>query len=252
MLSACVQPSPDNPYPGSGGDYFRYPDQAELADPNKVFDQAKLDRFVPGTATKRDIVAALGKPAWWTQTRGGYSLFGYDFHTKEPVANAPGTVPVEFAFDSANVLAEADYAGIDPARTGRTAAYAFVHVRIGAEYKMIDGVVPASWVNSTPEGTESIYLGSFVRQRITIDRVVAGQIEGRRHTVLFTVSTPHVGRWNAYMLLKTTANGRVGVVWWDYTPFLCNETGDASTSDALKAVIAEAKASPVCRKAKQR
>lgn len=68
-----------DPAQGSGGVFLGTPRAADIQSGRSVFDAAKFDSLVVGRTSKRDVVAALGKPAWWQTRPDGTSSLGYDF-----------------------------------------------------------------------------------------------------------------------------------------------------------------------------
>src|SRR5215472_1432401 len=159
-LAGCALPTADNPYPGSGGSLLRDLTAADIADARRMFDPDKLAAFHIGASTKREVVAALGAPDWWSTGENGYSRLEYVFHHKGGTVDEPGAVPATFVFDGKNILVDADYADsyktIHSERAPFT--YAYVEARVGEKSVMLDGIVPADWCRDTPPGAECIVL----------------------------------------------------------------------------------------------
>jgi hypothetical protein len=245
-LAGCVAPTPDNPYPGSGGSLLRDQTPDEVADARRAFDPDKLAAFRIGTSTKREVVAALGEPAWWSTSESGYSRLGYNFHSRGATVNAPGTVPVTFVFDGKNTLVDADYADskIHVERGPFTNAY--VEGRVAEKYLMLDGIVPADWCRDIPPGGDCVYLGGYIRTPVHVRRVVAGEIPRRDLVLQFTIATPRIGPWTGYFLLSTDRFGTTRVLTWGMGPYLCQLKDDATREPEIAAVIRAVKSSPTC------
>src|SRR5271155_5828663 len=147
VVTGCVASTADNPYPGNGGSFFHEPTERDIADARLKFDAKKLSAFQPNVSTKREVVAALGEPTWWTTYDTGNSELGYDFLQPGSTVNGPNIAPATFVFDSRNVLVDLNFAEsygkFDIERGPMT--YAYVEATVGESF-FLGGIVPKSWV----------------------------------------------------------------------------------------------------------
>jgi hypothetical protein len=220
--TSCVAPTPDNPYVGDGGSMLTEPTERDMADSRLAFDLAKLNKFHAGVSTKRDVVAAFGQPTWWTSGDDGYSRLGYDFHTAGASVNTPGLSPATFVFDANNRLVDADYPEsyktwhVD--RKPFSYAYTKVFAGLAPGEIFLDGMIPADWVHDAHDGVESIPIGGYVRSKIHVVNVLAGDISERNLVVRFTIAGMRKPPYAVYMLLATDKFGTTRVLDWIPAP----------------------------------
>jgi hypothetical protein len=248
--TGCLAPTPANPYVGDGGSMLAEPTERDMADSRLAFDLAKLNTFRAGVSTKRDVVAVFGQPTWWTSGDGGYSRLGYDFHTAGAVVNTPGLSPATFVFDANNLLVDADYPEsyktwhID--RKPFSYAYAKVLAGLAPGEIFLDGMIPAEWVHDAHDGIESIPIGGYVRSKVHIEKVLAGNISQRNLIVRFTVAGMHKPPYPIYMLFATDKFGTTRVLDWDTDPSLCKRDVASSEDEKLISLVSQFKSSGMC------
>jgi len=236
-LVSCATPTLDDPYPGNGGSLFHAPTNDDIADTRLIFDAGNLSHFRPGTTTKRDIVAALGKPTWWTTSDNGTSRLGYDFLLKGSTTDIPAIAPAVFVFDSKNILVDLSYAD----------SYKYFHIEhgpesfacvkalVGPQSMFLGGVVPKNWGCGPPrDGEECLMVGGYIRTPIHVQRVVVGKTSHRDLVIEFTVTSAREGRWPAYFLLATDRFGTTRVATWDTNAEACKHSvPDAGHSETI-------------------
>jgi hypothetical protein len=251
-VAGCAAPTVDNPYPGGGGSMFNEPSERDMADARMAFDLQKLNTFRAGVSTKREVAVALGRPTWWRTDDSGYSRLGYDFHIAGARANTPGISPATFVFDVNNVLVDADYPESYKTWHIDRGPYSLAYVKVQAGYEQreifLDGIVPADWVHASPDGTESLYLGGYVRSNIHVEDTLVGHVSQRNMVVRFTVTDMFIPPYPAYMLLSTDRFGTTRVLDWDTGPSLCKLDEAKMDGKPLVALLRELKSSSVCTK----
>lgn len=213
VTGGCAIPTADNPYPGDGGSPFREPTAGDIADPNQVFDAAKLSRFRLGVNTKREVAAALGEPTWWTTYDNGNSRLVYDFLLRGSTVREPNIAPAEFVFDSKNVLVDLNYAGsYKKFQIERgPESFAYVEALVGPESSFLDRISPATWTCPPSSCVAIDAMGGYIRYPIHITRVIAGEASHRHEIVELTANYVRAGRWTGYFLLATDRFGSVSV-----------------------------------------
>jgi hypothetical protein len=95
-------PSPDDPYPGSGGALFGTPQEMVPR-----YDPERYDGFKVGVTSKKDVVQALGKPEMWDTNPDGSSELSYPVYLTGGTASVLGMVKrvsVSFTFDAKKIL----------------------------------------------------------------------------------------------------------------------------------------------------
>jgi len=253
IVAGCASPTPDNPYPGNGGSMFHSPTERDLADAHLSLDSNKLDTFRAGVTMKQNIVAALGQPTWWASNDDGYSSLGYDFLAAGSTVNIPEISPATFVFDAHNVLVDADYP--DSYKTWHVdrGPYSYAYVKVlaglGPREMFLGGIIPADWARDSPPGMETIPIGGYIRSKIHVEKVLAGNITRRNLVVRFTVAGAFLTPYTAYMLLSTDKFGTTRVINWDREPSLCKLDEANMDGEELVALLRELKSSPGCAKA---
>jgi hypothetical protein len=242
-VTSCVAPTADNPYPGDGGSFFKHPTERNVADARLKFDAKKLSAFQPNVSTKREVVAALGEPTWWTTYDNGNSELGYDFLQPGSTVNSPAIAPAMFVFDSRNVLVDLNfaesYSKFQIERGPET--YAYVEATVGESF-FLGGIVPKAWVH---DGEDSTYIGGYFRAPVRVERVIAGEVSRRRQVLEFTASAERIPGWTGYFLLATDTFGTTRVLTWS-TEIECGLHNEGAPDRGLDGVIKAVRSSERC------
>jgi len=234
----------DNPYPGEGGSFFHEPMERDVADARLKFDVKKLSAFQPNVNTKREVVAALGEPTWWTTYPNGNSELDYDFLLLGSTVNSPAIAPATFVFDTRNVLVDLDFADSEFHIERGPMTYAYVEATVGKSF-YLGGIVPASWVHETKNGLENIYIGGYFRAAVRVERVIAGEVSRRRQVLEFTASAERIPGWTGYFLLATDKFGTTRVLAWS-TEIECGPHNEGAPDRGLDGVIKAVRSSERC------
>jgi len=97
VLAGCV-----TSYDGTGGGLFGTPSAADIRSGRADFDPDKFAAFKVGSTTKPEVIATLGKPAYWQTKTDGTSALMYQYVL--PGGMLRQVVYVWFYFDATKVL----------------------------------------------------------------------------------------------------------------------------------------------------
>jgi hypothetical protein len=102
QLAREAQARGNDPFAGSGGVFMGMPQELLTA-----YDAERFAAFSRNVTTRDEVIAALGRPEWWTTDANGESTFGYSFMRTTDVSSALGMaerVQVTIEFNASKVF----------------------------------------------------------------------------------------------------------------------------------------------------